>query len=242
MKIQRPLLATAVPVALALSCAAGALAASTPKVSVRVEGETHTLLAPRTVTAPSTGSITRAGAPADACPAASAAGALNAATHGDWGGTYSSGLGIEVTNILGTRALYAKGSYWEFFINDRAASEGVCDTRLKAGEQLLFAQVPAKGKAELPIVVRAPARVRAGHAFDVRTFVDTGRGTATEAVSRPSFTSTREGHGHGAASLTVTRVRPGLDRISVASPGTFALTASSVTAIRSAPFTVTVTR
>ena len=77
MKLRRCLLASAAPVALAVGCAGPALAA-VPPVSVRVEGPTRTLLETKTVTAPSTGSITLGGTPKGQCPADSAAGALRA--------------------------------------------------------------------------------------------------------------------------------------------------------------------
>jgi hypothetical protein len=233
MKLRRYLFASAVPVAVAAVCTGPALAAAT-KVSVRVEGTSKTLLPARTVTAPSTGSITKGSTPSGECPATSAAGALTAATHGNWNGTYSSGLGIEVTDILGTTALYDQGSYWEFFVNDRSATEGVCDTTLKPGEQLLFAQVPAKGKAELPIVVSAPAKVTAGKPFDVKTFVYTGKGNASKPVTTAHFSS-------DGASVKATRTSArGSWRLSESKPGTETLTVSAKGDIRSAAVTVKV--
>ncbi len=235
MQFRRCLIGTVVPVAITAACAGPALAATT-QVGVRVEGTSHTLLSQRTVTAPSTGSITKGSTPSGVCPATSAAGALSAATHGNWDGTYSSGLGIEVTDILGTRALYAQGSYWEFFVNDRSATEGVCDTALKAGEQLLFAQVPAKGKAELPIVVSAPTTVTAGKPFDVKTFVYTGKGNATKPVTAARFA-------RGGASVKATRTSTrGTWRLSEATPGTETLVVSAPGDIRSASVTVKATR
>ncbi len=236
MKIRRPLLATAAPVAAGLLCAVPALAAASPKVSFRVEGASRTLLAPKTLVAPSSGSITKGGTPAGVCPADSAAGALNVATHGDWGGTYSSGLGVEVTNILGTNALYAKGSYWEFFVNDRAASEGVCDTKLKSGEQLLFAQVPAKGKAELPLVVKAPTHVTDGRSFSVKTFVYAGKGAATKPVSGVKFDLVR---GAKAAKFrSVKASTAGVTSLTPIGSGRVSLVAVAKGEIRSAPFTL----
>jgi hypothetical protein len=240
MQFRRYLVATGVPVAIAAVCAGPALAAAT-KVDVRVEGTSHTLLSQRTVTAPSTGSITKGSTPSGECPADSAAGALTAATHGNWNGTYSSGLGIEVTNILGTNAVYDHGSYWEFFVNNRAASEGVCDTTLKAGEQLLFAQVPAKGKAELPIVVKAPETVHAGKPFDVKTFVYAGKGNATRAV-KAHFSATHiAGSSHTASLGAGSSNARGVSRLTLA-PGatTYSLTASAKGEIRSAAVTVKV--
>jgi hypothetical protein len=240
MQFRRYLLAIAVPVAVGAVCAGPALAV-TSKVSVRVEGLTRSLLPARTVTAPSTGSITKGSTPSGECPADSAAGALTVATHGNWNGTYSSGLGIEVTNILGTNAVYDHGSYWEFFVNNRAATEGVCDTTLKAGEQLLFAQVPAKGKAELPIVVKAPETVHAGKPFDVKTFVYAGKGNATKPV-KPSFTADRTGGAGKVAKFGVGPTRDGVTRVTVSPAGTFTLTASAKGDVRSAALTVTVTK
>jgi hypothetical protein len=240
MKLRRYLMATAVPVAVAVACAGPAFAAATD-VSVRVEGTSRTLLSTRTVAAPTTGSITKGGTPSGECPATSAAGALTAATHGNWNGTYSSGLGIEVTDILGTNAVYDHGSYWEFFVNDRAASEGVCDTKLKAGEQLLFAQVPAKGKSELPIVVTAPETVHAGKPFDVKTFVYTGKGNATRAV-KAHFSATHiAGSSHTASLGAGSSNARGVSRLTLA-PGatTYSLTASAKGEIRSAAVTVKV--
>jgi hypothetical protein len=240
MQFRRYLVATGVPVAIAAVCAGPALAAAT-KVDVRVEGTSHTLLSQRTVTAPSTGSITKGSTPSGECPADSAAGALTAATHGNWNGTYSSGLGIEVTNILGTNAVYDHGSYWEFFVNNRAASEGVCDTTLKAGEQLLFAQVPAKGKAELPIVVKAPETVHAGKPFDVKTFVYAGKGNATKPVkaslAEMFFSYSKKGVRNA---VTSHAGAPGVTRLTLTKPATYMLSASAKGDIRSAVVTVKV--
>lgn len=203
MKLRRSLLLTGAPLAAGLSFAATALAAgsppstalaagspppmalaagSPPPVTVRVEGATRTLLATRTVTAPSSGTITKGGTPKGVCPADSAAGALGAATRGRWAGTYYKGLGIDVTTILGRR-LDASRAYWEFFVNDRPAQKGICDTTLRRGESLLFARVPTKGTAELPIVVRAPRTVMIGRPFLVRAFVYAGKGKETRPVT-----------------------------------------------------------
>lgn len=194
MKLRRSLLLTGAPLAAGLSLATTALASgstppvtalasgSTPPVTVRVEGATKTLLATRTVTAPAAGWVTKGHTPASSCPADSAAGALSRATHGRWNGTYYKGLGIDVTTILGRR-LNGTRSYWEFFVNDRVASHGICETKLRRGDSLLFAAVPTKGRSELPIVVRAPRTVRVGRPFVVRAFVDTGKGSATRPVT-----------------------------------------------------------
>lgn len=193
MKLRRSLLLTGAPLAAGLTLAPAALASGrapaargasrAPAVTVRVEGVTHTLLQTRSVSAPTAGSITRGGTPAGTCPADSAAGALNRATRGRWSGSYYQGLGIDVSTILGTTLSFAKGSYWGFYVNDRLAPRGICDTKLVRGESLLFAPVPANGPAPKPIVVRAPKTVTAGRPFDLRAFVYTGKGDATRQLA-----------------------------------------------------------
>ena len=236
--IRRSLLLTAVPLAAGLSCAVPAIAAGA-KVSFRVEGTAKTLLAAKTFTAPTRGSITKGGTPAGACPAESAAGAFNLATHGDWDGTYSSGLGIEVTSILGTTAQYAKGSYWEFFVDGHAASTGICDTKLSAGAQYLFAQVPAKGKAELPLQASAPTKVSVGQPFTLRDFDYPGKSNATRGVSGAHYSAIGAGHVSFAASMSSAA---GAERVSASKPGTLRIVVSKPGYVRSAAVTVTVTR
>jgi hypothetical protein len=184
MQFRRSLLLAGAPLAAGLTLASTALAAgSAPAVTVRVEGATKTLLPASTVSAPRTGSITKGGTSSGTCPSDSAAGALDAATHGRWSGSYFKGLGIDVSTILGTTLSYSKGSYWGFYVDNRLAPKGICDTKIVKGESLLFAPVPAKGQAPKPIVVTAPKTVTAGKPFDLRAFVYTGKGNATKPLS-----------------------------------------------------------
>jgi hypothetical protein len=113
-------------------------AAAGTKVSITIQGRTKTLLKTETVTAPASGSITRGGAPAGKCPADTAQGALNVATHGDWKGTwYSSYHEYYITGILGDTET-TKKYYWGFYVNGKSSSKGACDVTLKAGDKLLF--------------------------------------------------------------------------------------------------------
>src|ERR1700760_469028 len=167
MKPVAILAAAGAPVAVIAALAAPAFAAPT-KVSFRVEGASKTLLPAKSVAVPTGGSITKGGTPPGSCPANSAAGALNTATGGNWSGTYSSGLGIDVTKILGESGIYSKGSYWEFFVDNRAASVGICDQKVSSGDQFLFANVPAKGAPEFPIGFSARTKATAGTSFKVK--------------------------------------------------------------------------
>ncbi len=245
MKLRRPLLLSSAGMVTGLALAGTALAGPTaPRVTVRVEGATRTLLPPTTVSAPAHGSITRDRTPAGTCPADSAAGALNAATRGHWGGTYDQGIGLFVTRILSTALRNDKVAYWAFYVDGRSASTGICDTKLHRGESLLFAAVPAKGSTPLPIVVRAPRTVKAGRRFAVRTFVYTGRGSATRPVTRVSFRQservTRSAHGGGEG--TSTTRRNGVTMMSNSVPGVITLVASAKGYIRSAPTTIRIVR
>ena len=122
---------------MALAASGAALAAgSGPAVTWQIKSLNKTLLAPTTEHGQS-GWITKGGTPHGKCPGASAAGALNAATHGKWAGTYYSSVGgIFVTSILGVKP--TGSHYWELVVNGKPASKGVCEVKLHAGEKLLF--------------------------------------------------------------------------------------------------------
>jgi hypothetical protein len=95
-----------------LASSVPAVAAGGAKVTVRVEGLSRTLLAPTTVKT-HTGSITTGGTPRGACPATSAAGALDVATHHRWGGTYNQTYrDLELTSILGETHTFTSPYYW----------------------------------------------------------------------------------------------------------------------------------
>jgi hypothetical protein len=163
-------------VALALTPAV-ALAAGPTTVSVRVEGLSRTLL-PATGVKTHTGSITKGGTPTGTCPATSAAGALDRATGHSWNGSYSSGLGINITTILGETHKYSpNGYYWSIWVDNRYATAGICDLKLHRGEQVLFAPYPAKGTTA-PIVISAPGHATAGHAFKAKAFYYNAKGVA----------------------------------------------------------------
>src|SRR6202044_2084200 len=161
------------------------------RASFRVEGVSKTLLPAKSVTVPTSGSITKGGTPKGSCPATTAAGAFNVATRGNWSGTYSSGLGIEVTKILGETGIYSKGHYWEFFVNNHAASVGICDQKVSSGDQLLFANVPAKGAAEFPIVISAPAKATAGSSFQVKASYYPTKSNPPKPLAGVSFTGVK---------------------------------------------------
>lgn len=203
VRIRRFLALTGAFGVLGLIAAGGAQAAGT-RVSVRVEGVKHTLLRARTVTAPARGFVSRGHSPRRACPAHSAAGALNRATHGRWGGTYSNGLGIELTRILGERHTFTSGRYWGFWVNGRYAQSGICALKPHRGDKLLFAAVPTKATHVYPIAISAPRHATAHRPFTVKVSYDNARGR-----SKPLSGARINGHAvtnaHGLARITPSR-------------------------------------
>jgi hypothetical protein len=134
---RKTLAALAGAIVMALASSAGALAAgSGPSVTVQVKTLTKTLLKPTAVHGEK-GSITKGGTPRGKCPGASAAGALDAATHGRWTGKYFASVGgIFITSILGVKP---HGSdFWEVVVNGKPSNKGVCEVKLHTGERLLF--------------------------------------------------------------------------------------------------------
>ena len=134
---RRTCVSVAASIATAVLLASVAFASSGPAVSVKVKAPHKTLL-PSTTAHGGKGWITKGGTPRGKCPAASAAGALNNATHGRWKGKYYASVGgIFITSILGYTP---KGHhFWELVVNGKVAQKGICDLRLHRGERLLFA-------------------------------------------------------------------------------------------------------
>ncbi len=123
---------------MAFAASGVALAAGTgPSVTVQIKSTSKTLLRPTAVHG-ETGSVTKGGTPKGKCPGNTAAGALDAATHGKWTGKYYSSVpGIFVTSVLGVKPA-GSSSFWELVVNGKPASKGICAVKLHAGEKLLF--------------------------------------------------------------------------------------------------------
>jgi hypothetical protein len=124
-------------IVLVLTASGAALAAgSGPSVSVQIKSTTKTLLKPTAVHGEK-GWITKGGTPRGKCSGASAAGALDAATHGKWTGEYFASVpGIFITSVLGVKP--TGHDFWGVFVNGKSSSTGICDIKLHAGEKLQF--------------------------------------------------------------------------------------------------------
>jgi len=152
----------------------GALAASPATVSVRIEGATATLL-PRTTVTTTAAPVVKDSNPAHTCTGTSVAGALERATGGNWGASWSDGLGYYVTSLMGA-APPDPSSYFVLWVNERSSQTGICDTELQSGDRVLFfpdrcdydAQVGGcTNQPVLPLGLSAPVRAVRGKPFTV---------------------------------------------------------------------------
>jgi hypothetical protein len=219
------LVALAALAALAALVPASALAAGT-SVSVRVEGLTRTLVATKTVHT-HTGSITKGGAPPGNCPSTSAAGALDVATKGNWGGSFSSMFNeLALTSVKGESWPFTQVKYyWGIWVDNRYATVGMCQIKLKRGDKILFAVDSAK-KHEHPLGLSAPAKATRGQSFKVKVvwYSDGGKAKGLKGVKIDGVTT----NAGGIARITSTKA------------GKLRLKASSKGYIRSAAATVKV--
>jgi hypothetical protein len=207
----------------------GTATAAGSTVTVRVEGLKRTLLAP-TVVHLHSGSITKGGAPAGACPARSGAGALDAATHHHWVGPWSSKYDeYSVTSILGEVHSFSSKLYWSIWVDNKFASSGVCGIKPHPGEQLLFATASLKTKGLVEI--KAPSSATVGQPFTV-TVVWFNEGGKSKPLAGATVT------GAGAAGQTSSN---GTVELTPTQAGTLSLKAAHAGYIRSAPVQVSVT-
>ena len=123
-------------IVLAVAGSGVALASTSgPSVTVQVKNGTKTLT--DSVVHGEKGWVRKGGAPKGQCSGSSAAGALDAATHGKWAGKYYASVGgIFVTSIDGVKP--KSPDYWNLYVNGKSSSLGVCSVKLHAGEKLLF--------------------------------------------------------------------------------------------------------
>lgn len=126
--------------ALIAPVASGAKAKPT-KVTVEVVGKppAEKVLLKKTVTLTSKAVVKDGGS----CTGLSAAGALQQATKGAWGGSWDAEYSdYEVTKIAGLNLPFDSKSaanwYWSLSVGGKEASAGVCDVKPKSGQTVLF--------------------------------------------------------------------------------------------------------
>jgi hypothetical protein len=199
---------------LAFASLAHAVAPAT--VSVRVEGVNQTLLTPTTVATNAT-PVVKDGNAEHACSGASAAGALEQATAGNWNGKWFSGIGYSVEAILGETHAFEPGApanyFWTYWLDNKESAAGICEGELSSGDSVLFfpacfSETSACPPAPNPLVIDAPAVVEAGAPFTLTvTSYANPSGAASPAVGATvsgGGEATTDSSGHATLALSST--------------------------------------
>jgi hypothetical protein len=216
-RIARSLPALLAGALLSLVLASAAHAAAPATVTVRVEGVSQTLLAPTTVTTNST-PVGKDGNPAHTCAGGSAAGALELATSGNWGGEWFESFGYSAETILGEAHVFEPGAaanyFWSYWLDGKASSVGICEGELESGQSILFfpecfSEVSACPPPPNPLDIDAPSIAEAGSPFTVTvTSHDNVSGAASPAagatVSDGGVQATTDASGHATLALSST--------------------------------------
>jgi hypothetical protein len=222
-----------------LGLALGAVSTSAaPTVTVRVEGESATLLpaTPVTLSQPE---------PVSGCAADSAAAAINLAVGGNWDhGEANHGAGDFTETLLGeTHAFLHESDTWTEWVNYKLGG-GICTDLLSEGEEVLMVAdhtpEPTYAPTVLPLVVGSAPRVAAaGVPFQVQ--VNAVRIPAgTEAAPGAGEQVPAEGATVSGAGTSAQTGAGGVASISLAGAGTYTLRATKAGDAPSATFTVCV--
>jgi hypothetical protein len=156
---------------------AAAPAAAATTVAVRVEGTAGRLVARQSVTLRDA-RVAKDADPSHACPGRTAAGALEAATEGDWQATWAGPYGFVADAIREETATFA------LWIDHRRATGALCLTPLHAGDDVLLIAQP-DGPTITPLGIRVPPTAHRRHTFTI-TVVDyttTGRARAARGAT-----------------------------------------------------------
>jgi len=194
---------------------AAAQAAAPATVTVEIEGASHTLLAPTSVTTTST-PVVKDGE--HSCSGGSAAGALELATSGSWNGEWFGGFGYSAETILGETHAFEPGAaanfFWSYWLNDKPSSVGICEGELSSNESVLFfpecfSETGACPASPNPLGIVAPANAERGSPVTVTvTSFANANGNPSPAVgatvSGGGATATTDSTGHATLALTQT--------------------------------------
>lgn len=169
---RRLLVACALALAVFACAAPGAFAGTPANVTVRIEGQDHTLL-------PTTGVTTStAPVPGSGASGTSAAGAIDLATGGNWDRQ------CFTQQLMGEIHNFSHNDYWAFWINNHFSSDkGICDYELGEGDQVLMLVDVADqnfNPTVTPLALRdVPAHADAGVPFTVTVVHYAFDGTAS---------------------------------------------------------------
>ena len=180
--------------AVALFCLfapASAMAVGAPaQVTVRVEGLSETKLPPTVVTT-TTNPVVKDGNPADSCPGASALGALDLATAGNWSGPWEAKYNqYSIFTIEGETHEFEESAsanyFWSFWLNDKESELGACETELQPADRvLLFPScygTACPTPEPTPLEIEAPTTANVGEATAVSVKQYNAKGEASPAI------------------------------------------------------------
>lgn len=184
-----------------LAVAVSASSALAATVTVRVEGQSATLLPPTTVTLGSAPVALATGGP---CPGNSAAAALDQATGGRWD------RNVFTSTILGESHTFTANDSWAEWVSNRYGG-GICTDTLNDGDELLMlvdVSDASFNPTVFPLVLSGvPAKVAPGVPFTVtvtqyRTTGTPGTSTAEPAAGVSVGGTTTAADGRATLSLT----------------------------------------
>jgi hypothetical protein len=156
---------------LLFSCAP-AVAAGPANVTVRVEGIDRTLVEEVRL-ATTTTPVNKTGRDGESCSGTSVAGALELATGGDWSGSWSADFHEYFLNAIKGETHSGDPDYWTFWVNHKAAQQGMCQTELQEGDEVLFfvdyctfdpQTFNCSNEPVRPLELRVPATAKRGDA------------------------------------------------------------------------------
>ena len=168
---------------LLLVAAAPAAAAGPATVTLRVEGTGDTVV-PLTRLTTDTRVVNKDGQPGHDCTGTSAAGALEIATAGDWAGRWAEDFRDYLLTRVRGEVHPGDPDYWSFWLNNRAAEAGLCQTELQEGDEVLLYPDcfgPGCPPSPAPLGLTVPPNVRRGERVDVTVVRYSFDGTATPA-------------------------------------------------------------
>lgn len=148
-----------------------AAAAGPATVTVRVVGASGQSLLPLTQVTTTTTPVVKEehGKPEGSCTGTSAAGALELATKGNWGGEWNASFGYGVETIEGVSYPFTQPDFWDFWLDNKSSEIGVCGAELNQGDSVLFfVECFSKTAGVCPstppnvLAIEAPATVEVG--------------------------------------------------------------------------------
>ena len=198
--------------------ALGTAPAAAVTANVQVEG-LSVVRAPAPVQTPA--SVNKDGE--HSCPGNTAIGAIEAATAGNWSGSYAFGS-YTVETLLGESHVFGSGAYWSIYLNNRYQNVGACQIVVADGDEVLvFASDDpfTEGVAgyEEPVAITPPEQIVPGQpfsvlvreavtTFDPNTFEGTTELVPAEGATVAAGEASAQTGADGRATLTVAAAGP----------------------------------